>query len=131
VLRHSIEIAEIELKQLSQSDPLFGYHLLSAYIAAEKKERDQALKELQMAIDAGVAGDDSWTSAAEVHAILDDTPGVLDALEKAAQRKEPTAAYVLAHPLYRYLESDARFQKLKETLVAQQTEIRTALAQVN
>jgi len=130
VLRHSTEIADVELKQLAQTDPLFGYHVLSAYVAAENKQRDQALKELEIALGAAVAGDDAWTSAAEVHAILDDTPGVLDALEKAAQRKEPTAAYVLAHPLYRYLESDARFQKLRETLIAQQAEIRTALAQV-
>ena len=70
------------------------------------------------------------SGAAEVHAILNDTPAVMAALEKAAQRKEPTASYVLAHPLFRYLESDARFGKLKETLVAQQGEIRTALAQV-
>jgi tetratricopeptide (TPR) repeat protein len=131
VLRHSLEIADIELKQLAQTDPLYGYHMLRAYIAAEKKQRDEALQELQAATAAAVPGDDTWTCAAEVHAILDDTQGVIDSLERAAQRKEPTAAYVLAHPLYRYLENEARFQKLRETLVAQQAEIRTALAQVD
>ena len=53
------------------------------------------------------------------------------ALEKAAQRKEPTASYDLAQPLFRYLASDPRFVQLKVKLTAQQGEIRTALAQVH
>ncbi len=131
VLRHSLEMAALKLEKLAKSDPLYGYHMLSAYIAAEKRQNDVAQRELETALAASVPGDDAWTSAAEVHAILNDTPAALSALEKAAQRKEPTAAYVMAHPLFRYLENDPRFQKLKETLVAQQAEIRTALAQVN
>ncbi len=130
VLRHSLEIAEVEQKKLAQSDPLYGYHVLSAYIAAEKKDRVTALKELEAALAAAVPGDETWTYAAEVHALLDDTAGVLTALEKAAQRKEPTASYVLAHPLFRYLANDARFLALKVKLTEQQAEIRTALAQV-
>lgn len=130
VLRHSVDMAEYQLNKLGTSDPLYGYHLLRAYIAAEKKDRAEALRALDTALKAAVPGDDSWTSAAEVHAILADTPGVLDSLEKAARRKEPTAAYVLAHPLFEYLESEPRFQKLQETLTAQQAEVRAALAQV-
>jgi tetratricopeptide (TPR) repeat protein len=130
VLRHSLPIAEIELKKLEQSDPLYGHPMLSAYMAAEKQDRTTALGALDRALSAAVPGDDSWTSAAEVHAILADTPGVLASLEKAAQRKEPTAAYVLSHPLFRYLENDSRFQTIRETLAAQQAETRTALARV-
>lgn len=128
VLRHSLPIAEIELKKLASSDPLYGRHMLAAYMAAEQQQRADAFQELQSALSASVPGDDAWTCAAEVHAILADTGGVLDALEKAAARKEPTAAYVLAHPLFRYLESEPRFQKLKATLTEQQAEIRAALA---
>jgi tetratricopeptide (TPR) repeat protein len=131
VLRHSLPIAEIEQKKLAQSDPLYGYHMLSAYIAAEKQDGDTALQELAKATSAAVPGDESWTNAAEIHAILNDTPGVLAALDKAMQRKEPTAAYVLAHPLFRYLANDARFLELKTKLTEQQAEIRTALAQVH
>lgn len=130
VLRHSLPIAEIEQKKLEQTDPLYGYHILSAYIAAEKGDRTTALKELNGALAAAVPADESWTYAAEIHALLDDTPGVLAALEKAAQRKEPTASYVLAHPLFRYLANDPRFLALKVKLTEQQAEIRTALAQV-
>lgn len=104
--------------------------MMNAYIAAEKQDRAAALRELTAALGAAVPGDESWTYAAEVHALLDDTPGVMTSLEKAAQRKEPTAAYVLAHPLFRYLASDPRFVELKGKLTAQQAEIRTALAQV-
>lgn len=130
VLRHSLPIAEIELKKLMQSDPLYGFPMLSAYIAAERQDDAAAMQALDRALTAAVPGDDSWTCAAEIHAILADTAGVLAALEKAAQRKEPTAAYILSHPLFRYLANDARFQKVKETLTAQQTETRTALAQL-
>jgi tRNA A-37 threonylcarbamoyl transferase component Bud32 len=130
VLRHSMPLADDELKKLAQSDPLYGYHLLKAYMAAESRDRAGATKELEIALAAALPGDESWTAAAEIHAILNDTPGALASLEKAAQRKEPTAAYVLANPLFRYLESEPRFVKLREQLTAQQAEIRIALAQV-
>ena len=130
VLRHSLPLAEDELKKLEQMDPLYGYHLLKAYMAAENRDRTEALKELEMALAAAVPGDDSWTAAAEVYAILNDTSGVIASLERAARRKEPTASYVLANPLFKYLENDGRYAKLRETLTAQQGEIRTALAQL-
>jgi tetratricopeptide (TPR) repeat protein len=130
VLRHTAPLAEEELKRLAQSDPLYGYPLLKAYIAAENRKPEEARKELETALAAAEPGDDAWTSAAEVHAILADTPSVLASLEKAAARKEPTAAYVLAHPLFRYLASDSRYQQIRATLTAQQDEIRRALAVV-
>jgi len=130
VLRHSLEMANFKLAMLEKADPLYGHHMLKAYVAAEQRQAGEAMKELETALAASTAGDDAWTSAAEVHAILNDSAATIAALEKAAQRKEPTAGYVLAHPLFRYLESEARFIKLKETLLAQQAEIRTALAQV-
>ena len=130
VLRHSLPLAEIELQKLGQSDPLYGYHMLKAYMAAETQKSDEAAKELDLALAAAVPGDDSWTCAAEVHAILADTNGVIASLEKAAQRKEPTSAYIFANPLFRYLQNDPRYGKLQETFTAQQGEIRTALAQV-
>jgi hypothetical protein len=37
---------------------------------------------------------------------------------------------VLSHPLFRYLQSDARFEKVRSTLQAEQEEIRAALAKV-
>lgn len=131
VLRHTVTLAEEELKKLSNSDPLYGYPMLKAYIAAENGKAAEAKKELQSALNAAMPGDESWTSAAEVHAILNDTSGVLAALEKAAARKEPSAAYVLANPLFRYLASEPRFQKLRAELTAQQDEVRKALALVN
>jgi tetratricopeptide (TPR) repeat protein len=130
VLRHSLPIAQLELEKLAASDPIYGYHMLSAYIAAEQRDRATAVRQLETALRASSPGDDSWTSAAEIYAVLDDTPKVLESLEKAAARKEPTAAYVLAHPLFRYLNSDPRFQKIQQTLTAQQVEIRGALARL-
>jgi hypothetical protein len=130
VLRHSVEMGELEQKKLAQSDPLFGYHMLGAYIAAEKRDRPVALQELQAALAASSPGDDAYTSAAEVYAILADNPRVIEALGRAAARKEPTAAYILANPLFRYLTSDPQFEKITQSLTAEQAEIRTALQHV-
>ncbi|HVR41038.1 MAG TPA: protein kinase [Thermoanaerobaculia bacterium] len=130
VLRHSLPIADLELKKLSESDPVWAFHLLKAYIAAQNGTKAEAETELQIALAAATPGDESWTSAAEVYALLADSPRVITALEKAAQRKEPTAAYVLANPLFRYLQSEARFQTLRDTLTAQQNEMRVAVAQI-
>jgi hypothetical protein len=104
--------------------------MLKAYMAAENKQRAEALSELETALAAAKPGDDSWTCAAEVYAILADDNKILDSLERAAERKEPTAAYVLANPLFRYLDNYPRFQALRTRLTAQQSEISTALAQV-
>jgi tetratricopeptide (TPR) repeat protein len=131
VLRHSIPIAEIEVKKLQESDPLYGMHLLKAYLAAQAGNKTDAAAELKQAANASTAGDDYWTAVAEVEAIAGNTPGILDALERAAIRKEPTASYVLNDPLFTFLESDARYQKVKATLLATQNEIRTALAGVS
>lgn len=131
VLRQSLALPEEQLKKLQQTDPLYGYHLLKAYIEAQKRNPAEAKAELQTALAASSPGDDSWTCAAEVYAILADTGNVFTSLEKAAQRKEPTAAYVLANPLFRYLANDPRFAKIRASLTAQQDEVRRALAAVS
>ncbi|HUP45014.1 MAG TPA: serine/threonine-protein kinase [Thermoanaerobaculia bacterium] len=130
VLRRSMPIAELELKKLEGGDSTYGYHLLSAYIAASKGRREEAERELDTAAAASLPGDDFWTSAAEVYAMFGANEEVIQALEKAATRKEPTAGYVLSNPLFRYLRSDARFAALRSRFAGQQNEIRTALAQV-
>ena len=60
--------------------------------------------------------------------MLADNKAVIDALDKASQRKEPTISYVLVDPLFRYLDSDARFQAVRTKLAADQAEMRNALA---
>jgi len=128
VLRHSMPIADLELKKLEQNDPAYGAHLLKAYVAAQKGARAEAESELKAAAAGSKPGDDYWTSAAEVYAMLADSKGVIDALDKASERKEPTVSYVLVDPLFRYLDSDARFQSVRTKLIAGQTEMRNALA---
>jgi hypothetical protein len=130
VLRHSTEMAGLELKKLEQSDPSYGAHILKAYLAAQSGNKAAASAELKTAEAASKPGDDYWTSVAEIAAINGDARGVNDALERAAARKEPTASYVLSNPLFGFLQSDARFLKIREKLAAQQNEIRAALAGV-
>lgn len=130
VLRHSLEMADFQLNKLEQADPLYGAPMLRAYIAAEKKDRGAAEAELKKALAASTPGDDSYTSAAEIYAILADTPAVIASLEKAVARKEPTAAYIIANPLFRYLDSEPAFQKLRQMLGIQKEEVREALLQI-
>ncbi|MDP9359853.1 MAG: protein kinase [Acidobacteriota bacterium] len=129
VLRHSTEIAEIELKKLEQTDP-HGTHILKAYLAAQAGNKAAADAEMKTAAAASKPGDDYWTTVAELAAMRGDARGVNDALERAAARKEPTASYILANPLFGFMQSDGRFLKVRESLTAQQNEIRSALASV-
>ena len=140
VLRHSLGVADAELTKLDQTDPLYGAPLLRAYIAAEntstakdadkKLLRAEAEAQLQKALTASTAGDDAYTSAAEIYAILNDSRAVIDSLQKAVERKEPTGAYIIASPLFRYLDSEPAFQKLRQLLNLQKEEVREALLQV-
>ncbi|MEA2237048.1 MAG: eukaryotic-like serine/threonine-protein kinase [Thermoanaerobaculia bacterium] len=130
VLRHSTEIAELELKKVETADPNYGAHILKAYIAAQSANKAVADAEMKSAAAASKPGDDYWTTVAEIAAMAGDAPGVNDALDHAAARKEPTASYVLTSPLFGFIQSDARFAKLRETLRAQQNEIRAALSAV-
>ena len=52
------------------------------------------------------------------------------ALQKAADRREPTASYILSDPLFAYLQSDPKFLAVRTTLAQRQDEIRAALAQI-
>lgn len=131
VLRHSAPIAEMELKRLEETDPLYGLHILKSYLAAQAGNKVAAGDELKMAQAASTPGDDYWTSKAEVAALTGNVDALLTALESAAQRKEPTATYILNDPLFSFLSSDYRFQKVREALLAQQNEIRAALAAVS
>ncbi|MEK6374162.1 MAG: protein kinase [Acidobacteriota bacterium] len=131
VLRHSKEMADREVKKLEQLKSDYGAHLLKAYLAAESGSRAEADAELKAAEALSQPGDDYWTSAAEVAAIGGNVGAALAALERAAQRKEPTAGYVLTNRLLAsLLASEPRYLKVRETFAAQQNEIRAALANV-
>ena len=130
VLRHSAEIADVELKKLETTDASYGAHILKAFLAAQSGNKAAIAGELKAAGASSKPGDDYWTSTAEIAAMGGDARAVDDALEHAAARKEPTASYVLTNPLFAFMKSDARFLKIREKLTAQQNEIRSALAGV-
>jgi Flp pilus assembly protein TadD len=130
VLRHSAQMADVELAKLEKTDPNYGAHILKAYIAASSGTKATADAELQAALAASKPGDDYYTNVAEVAVISNDPKAAFDALQKAVGRKEPTASYILANPLFRFLQSEADYARLHDDLVAQQNEARTALAGV-
>jgi Protein tyrosine and serine/threonine kinase len=130
VLRHSTEMAQTQLKKLEQLNAGYAAHVLKAYIAAGAGTRAEATAQLKAAEALSQPGDDYWTSAAEVAALGGDVGGALAALEKAAERKEPTAAYLLTNRLFGFLASESRYLKVREKLAVTQNEIRAALANV-
>jgi Tfp pilus assembly protein PilF len=130
VLRHTPDIAKLEADKLQKSDPKFGYHLLMAYIAAAQNSRGEAESQLHEALKGSRPGDDYWTSAAEVYAMMGDAKNVISSLESASNRREPTISYVLYDPLFSFLASDAKYQAVRSALTARQDEIRGALAHI-
>jgi tetratricopeptide (TPR) repeat protein len=130
VLRRTMPVADIELGKLQKSDPDYGYPLLKAYIAASQNLKPVAENELKSALAGSKPGDDYYTSAAEIYAMLADTKNVIASLQKAADRREPTAAYILNDPLFAYLGSDATFLSVRDTISKRQQEIQAALAQI-
>ena len=130
VLRHTPDVAKLELDKLQKADPNYGYHLLQAYIAAGQNGRGEAEAQLKQALKGSHAGDDYWTSAAEVYAMMGDAKNVVASLESAENRREPTISYVLADPLFSFLASDAKYQAVRSAMTARQDEIRAALAQI-
>jgi serine/threonine protein kinase/tetratricopeptide (TPR) repeat protein len=130
VLRHSAPIADLELKKLQKLDPDYSAHILEAYIAAQSGQSGRAASELQMAAKSSPIGGDPYTSAAEIAAMTADTKGVVAGLEKALKNSEPTATYVLSDPLFSYLRSDPGFRRVRDSFVAQQEAMKTALLRV-
>lgn len=130
VLRHTPDIAKLELEKLEKHDPAYGGHLLKAYMAAEEKSNAAVDAELKEALKGSKPGDDYWTSVAEIRAMLGDAHATIEALKRAADRREPTISYVLADPVFSFVASDSSYQQVRASLEAEQQEIRGALAQI-
>lgn len=130
VLRHSLPIAEIELKKLESADSAYGLPLLKAYVAAEQRNKAEAEAQLETAGAGSIAGDDYWTSVAEVYAILGERQQIIESLRRAIARKEPTSTYIMTNPLFSFLRNEADFRELHTALLVQQAEVRNALAQI-
>lgn len=114
VLRRSMPIAELELKKLEQSDPGYGRPLLYSYVLAQAGAREESMRAWSTASLGMKPGQDApYTALAEIEAILGNPDALLDALQKAVSRGEPTLNYILHNPLFRFLNSDPRFQEIR------------------
>jgi hypothetical protein len=130
VLRHTPEIAKLEIEKLEKSDPSYGAPLLRAYMAAEQKSKSEVDAHLKEALKGSKPGDDYWTSVAEIRAMLGDAHGTVEALKRAVDRREPTITYVLSDPMFSFIASEGSYQQVRASLTAEQQEIRAALAQI-
>lgn len=130
VLRRMMTVADIEVKKLQVLSPDYGYHILNAYILAERGQGGEATAALNRAQVSAAWHEQPYTASAEVYAMLGNSRGVLDSLEVAVKNGEPTGTYVLNNPLFRYLRTDARFRRIEASIQARQLAIRNALADV-
>ncbi|HEY5609597.1 MAG TPA: hypothetical protein VIL97_00205, partial [Thermoanaerobaculia bacterium] len=130
VLRRAVSLAELELKKLETLDPAFGYHLLKAYVAAEGRDRGSAEAELKIAESAAPFGASFYTEAAEVYAVLGDPQKLMENLQKAVARGEPTQTHILSSPLFKFLEDedDGTFQSMKSAIQDQRRAVAASLA---
>lgn len=130
ILRRSLSVADSELKKLQTLDPDYGFHLLSAYVAAEKGDSKSAAQELELARAAAAPDASIETSAAEVFAILRQHQKVIEALRDASRRSELTYAYVLSNPLFAYLRDDPAFAALRAEIEKKRNEMSFAVTQI-
>lgn len=130
VLRHSMDIADLELEKLSRLDPDYGYPLLQAYIHAERREPLDAEISLKRAAASARTLHDLNTSAAEIFAILGQHPRVMESVRNAFTRGEATLNYSLTNPLLRYLDVEPDYQSLKAQMLQRRSTLRSALQEV-
>lgn len=130
ILRRSPAVADSELQKLQKLDPDYGFHLLSAYIAAEKRDVAGAEREIALARANAPADAEIETAAAEIYAILSQHSRVMRALRKANERNEPTYAYILANPLFAYLRDDPSFAKSRADIEKKRDAIASAISQI-
>ena len=128
VLRRMMTIADLELKKLATLDPTFSQPLLQAYVLAQNGDRAGAESQLRKAQATATWKNLPYTYGAEVYALLGNQKGVIDSLEAAVSRAEPSGSYILNNPLFRYLDNDGHFRKIKASILAQQLEIKNQLA---
>ncbi|MGA7615643.1 MAG: hypothetical protein WBX15_10750 [Thermoanaerobaculia bacterium] len=128
VLRRSTPIAELELKKLQTLDPDYGYHILNAFMAAERGNAAVADAELEAARPNAKWGDAFYTASAEVYTLLNRPEKTIETLETAVRSGEPTYTYIINHPLFRFLKTEQRFQKLISELRERAAALQSALA---
>lgn len=128
VLRHMNSIADIELQKLERLDPSYGLPMLRAYVHAQNGRREAAEAELKKAQLVAPWHAQPYTNSAEVYAILGVPTRVVESLETAVARGEPSGNYVVNNPLFRFIKADSRFIRLASRIEAQQSVIRQALA---
>jgi len=121
VLRRSLPIAAIEAGKLEKLDPAYGLHLLNAYVEAETGHAAPAIAELNLAAAAPPSNADFYTASAEVYTLLNQPRKAMESLKKAVDRSEPTAAYILSNPIFRYLHTDSAWAPLSAKVGGQKS----------
>jgi len=130
VLRRSDSVIQAEIEKLEKLQTPFELAMMRAYIDANEGNAEGAEMELQRAVESASPLDPVFTASAEVYLLLNRQQQVLESLEKAVSRAEPTHEYILSNPIFAYLANDQRFRSVLQTLGEQRAQISAALERI-
>jgi predicted Zn-dependent protease len=130
VIRRSESVIAFELDKLQKLGDPYALAMLEAYIAAGNGKAAEADAKFAAAVAVAKKSDAINTASAEINVLLNRQKKVNEALDKAVSQSEPTLNYIVTNPLFRYLENETAFVKLRARINQQKTEIAAALQNV-
>jgi tetratricopeptide (TPR) repeat protein len=131
VLRRSDTIIQSEIERLERLQAPFELAMMQAYVAANRGNVESAGLALRRAEETASPLDSVHTASAEVYLLLNRQQQVLESLEKAVARSEPTHDYILSNPIFGYLGEDPKFKRVLQKIGEQKESITAALGNIN
>ncbi|MGK2858704.1 MAG: protein kinase domain-containing protein [Thermoanaerobaculia bacterium] len=116
VIRRSDSIIQLEHDRQKRLAHPYTTPMMNAYVAAGQGDAATADVEIAKAEAAAVRAAEHYTLVAEVNVLLNRQRKVMEALDSAVARSEPTLTYIVSSPLFGYLQTDPRFTRLSRVI---------------
>ena len=116
VIRRSDSITQLEHDRQKRIGDPYTLPMMNAFVAAGLGDAETADAEIAKAEAAAARADEHYTLVAEINVLLNRQRKVLEALDLAVARSEPTLTYIVSSPLFAYLQADPRFTKLARVI---------------
>lgn len=116
VIRRSESIIQLEHDRQKRLGDPYTLPMMNAFVAAGQGDAATADAELAKAEAAALRASEHYTLVAEVNVLLNRQKKVLEALDLAVARTEPTLTYIVSSPLFGYLQADPRFTRLTRVI---------------
>ena len=127
VIRRSESIIQLELDRQRRIGDPYTLPMMNAFVAAGQGDAATADAEIAKAEASKTRASEHYTLVAEVNVLLNRQKQVLEALDRAVARSEPTLTYIVSSPLFGYLQTDPRFTRLKRVIREKSAELSASL----